>query len=131
MLVDSAPCTASVAAPAAAPVKTELITFFALARIRFADFFVDFFLAFVFLPVADLRAVLLTVFLDDLDDLGAADFFATVFLAGDFLERFERDFELDFVDFLAPDFLAFFVAMVCLSFPPSDSLREEELILLV
>lgn len=79
------------------------------------DFFVDFLRALVFLPAADLRATLLTVFLDDLE---AADFFAVVFLAGDFLERFEPDFDfVDFVDFRAPDFLAFFVAIVCLSLP--------------
>lgn len=77
-------------------------------------FFVDFLLALVFLPAADLRAVLLAVALDDLE---AVDFFALFFLAGDFLERFEPDFELDFVDFLVPDRLAFFVAMVCLSLP--------------
>jgi hypothetical protein len=92
------------------------------------DFFVDFLLALVFLPAADLLAVRLDLLAVLLDDLEAVDFFGLVFLAGDFLERFEPDFELDFVDFLARDRLAFFVAMVCLS-PSSDSLREDELIL--
>ena len=94
------------------------------------DFFGDFLLVLAFLPAADLRAVLLAVLLDDRE---AADFFAVVFLAADFLERFELDLELDFADFLAPDFLAFFlaffVAMVLFVPPSSDSLREEELIL--
>ena len=98
-------------------------------------FFVDLLVALAFLPAADLLAGLLAVLLAVLfaallDDLEAVDFFVVVFflvvfLAGDFLERFE----LDFADFLAPDFLAFFVAMVCLSLPQSDGLREEELIL--
>ena len=101
----------------------------------FADFlrafFVDFLLALVFLPAEDLRAALLTVLLEDLE---AVDFFAVFFRTGDFLEGFELGFflellELDFVDFLARDFLAFFVAMVCLYLPQSDGLREEELML--
>jgi hypothetical protein len=94
------------------------------------DFFVDLLLALAFLPAADLLAELLA---ERLDDLEAVDFFLVVFLAGAFLERFELGFflellELDFVDFLAPDFLAFFVAMVCLSLPHLTVCEKEELV---
>ena len=127
MLPDSAaPWTAPAAAPAAALVRTERTTSFALARMPLGAcllagrFVVVFLLVTLLLLAPDLRAVnfwleaLVVLFFAAREDVA---FFAVDFFAVDFLEPLD-------VDFLEPDCLrAFFAAMVLL-LSLSDSLRE-------
>src|SRR5688572_16100701 len=92
-------------APAAAPFRTDAVTFFAFARMPFADRFLPAFLV--------LRLLALSF-------LAPPDFRAVLFLLAAFAD-FEADFEvreaLDFATFREPDCLrVFFAAMLCSPF---------------